>query len=425
MKINTHELSTLVQEASTLADKPALNQREKRRFSFLQTAIAAVRSGASLAEVDQQDLNERERAAGLRQTRLPRRDEEKRAKAIFMQEIVKGGFGEARVQGGYEFRAETEGNVISQIGTYSGLGSFVPTDFFAEVKSSLLEHDCLFDEDTVTLIESTNGRLLRLGNYDDSASEAQLVAEAALSGFDTNLGNPNQSVLAAFSYCTKVHPFSLEIFDDLDQSYGAYQLFERFASDRMARGIGNILLTGNGSNQTTGLITALEALGVSYVTATGSAVNDGSSATGANSLGSQDFANLWGSVNRQYRESSRACWVMNDSTLTAVSAVVTKYGLPLVNFENGTAYILNKPVKISPSMPSVGSKNIPVLFGDLSFWFTRLVTDDKTRIRVIKEAPGLIENGQIGLQMFMRADGVLNFKGAAANTPINYIVNHS
>jgi len=425
MKSNP-ELNLLIQEANTLSSTPSWTKADERRFAALQVMIPAVRNGASLAEVQQEQLNEVEIRNGLTPTRLRRKrlNEEQRAKAVFMQSLVKGNCGEVKVQGGHEFRDESEGNLLAGIGTYSGLGSFVPTDCFATVRASMLEHDCLFDGDVVTRIDSTNGHTLRLGNYDDASNEATLVAEGAnLAGDMVNLGDPNEAVLAAYSYRTPIHKFSTEVFNDLEASYGAYALFEKFASDRMARGIGKILLTGSGSGQTTGLITALEALDVPAVTAAGSSANDGGAGTGANSLGSADFANLWGSINREYRESPSACWIMNDSTLTFVSAIVTKQGLPLVNFRDGAVTILNKPVCISPSMPSIGSKTIPVIFGDASYWFTRLVSDQMTRIRVLRET--YAEHGQVGIQMFMRADGVLNYTGAAANTPINYIQCHS
>lgn len=427
MTIDTKGLSILTAEALELGNRSHLSKQQERRYRAVIAGISAIKAGATLQEVDQERLNQEEIAAGLTPTRLRtgRLNAEQRAKAVFMQELFKGGtsVGAKEVCGGYEFRAgETEGNALTGIGTYTGLGIFVPTDFYANVVSSMVEHDALYDEDVVTVTKSTNGHPLRIGNYDDGANEATLVGEASdQTGNQVDLGNPDQTVLGAYSYRTPIHKFSMEVFDDLEASYTAYALFERFASDRMARGIGKILVTGNGVNQTTGLITALELLGAPSVTASGSGANDG---VGSSPVGSADMANLWGSVNRQYRESPKAGWLMNDSTLTALSAIVTKYGQPLVDFRTGCPMILNKPVHVSPSMPSTGSKVAgPVVFGDLSYWFTRLVSDQMTRIRVLKET--YIENGQYGIQMFMRADGALNYTGGAPNSPMSYLICHS
>ena len=64
------------------------------------------------------------------------------------------------------------------------------------------------------------------------------------------------------------------------------------------------------------------------------------------------------------------------------------------------------------------------MFGDFSYWNTRLVSDDSSRIQVFKETR--VEQGLVGLQYFLRADGILAFNSPnAANTPINYLIQHS
>ena len=129
---------------------------------------------------------------------------------------------------------------------------------------------------------------------------------------------------------------------------------------------------------------------------------------------------------------------MSDATLAYLSRIVTKQGLPLVSFIAGTPTIMGKPVRISPSIPALGSDAICVLFGDFSYWITRLVlpTDDDpmteapsennpgARIQVYRETH--VEQGLIGLRLFQRASGVLAFNDTnPANSPINFLVNHS
>lgn len=417
--IDTKGLSILTNEALALSNKRSLTRVEERRLSTLMGSISAIKAGASLAEVDQEMFNEAEARNGFKPTKIKRMSEKRMAKAAFMQQLF-----HCNGTKGVEFRDESEGNLTTALGTYSSLGHFVPTDFYKDVFAAMGEHDALFDEDVVTVINSDNAHPLQIGTYDDLANVAVQVGEAVdLTGDQVNLGNPDQVVVGAYSFRSPIHKFSLEVFQDLEASYTAYVLFQKFAADRCARGIGKVLLTGSGTGATKGLITALAASGVSPIVATGSATNSGGAETGVNSIGSTDLGKLFYSVNRVWRESSKAGWLMNDSTLQYLATVVTKQGLPLVNFRDGIPTILGKKVCVSPSMESIGSSEVPVIFGALDQWVTRLVSDDLTRIRVLKET--YIDKGQIGLQYFMRCDGVLAFNGTGADCPMNYIQNHS
>ena len=427
MEQRLQDLTNLTIEAGILSNKPHLSKQEERRFTWLTSAISAVKAGADFNEFQQADLNDREIKAGITPTRLPKRlSQEQRARGEFFMSLVRDNVGGKKVAGGIEFRSgETIGNPIAQLGTYLGLGSFVPTDLHNSIKEALAESDVLFDVNgPCSVIDSTNGHPYRIPTYNDTGTDAVQIGEgAADGGTDTLLQNPGQVTLGVYSFRSKVHPFSMETFQDLDSAFAGEKLFEKFTAKRMARGIGKALLTGNGSGQTLGLLTALEAAGAPYVVASGSAVNDGTGATGINSLGSQDFANLVFSVNDEYRGSKSAGFLMNTTTLQTIAGVVTKQGLPLVNFVGGVPTILGARIYISPSMPNIGNGNVPVVYGDLSYWYTRLVSDELTRLRVLKEAPGLIENGQYGLQYFMRAGGVLAYTPGTGNCPLSYIVN--
>jgi predicted phage gp36 major capsid-like protein len=75
-------------------------------------------------------------------------------------------------------------------------------------------------------------------------------------------------------------------------------------------------------------------------------------------------------------------------------------------------------------MDSIGASNTPVVLGDFSYWATRLVIDD-AHVQVYREAPGLIENGNIGLGTFARADGELLYTDTNSPSPFVTIRNHS
>jgi HK97 family phage major capsid protein len=202
-----------------------------------------------------------------------------------------------------------------------------------------------------------------------------------------------------------------------------------FAS-RLARGISRDLLTGNGVNKPTGLLTALANIGVSPVTAQGSSANDGSSATGANSLGSADFANAIAALDSAYLESPKCAFVMNRRTFAAVASLTDKMGqlLRLVQYAGKKPYIYGVPVKISPSVDDIGISNTPVILGDFNFWCTRLVTADDVDgigLYTYKESDSLIESGNVGLSCFSRAGGALLYSDTGSPAPFITIRNHS
>ncbi|MGA8409977.1 MAG: phage major capsid protein [Candidatus Acidiferrales bacterium] len=428
-----NEYAELRAEAAELSVKPSLNPQQKRRYAYLLKAIPVVKEGVSIRDFDLQLLNEEAARNGLPQTRIrkQRYTAEQRAKGECLQQMLLGGteVGAVEARGGFEFRVgETEGNIPAQIGTYTGLGYFVPTDLYNIVKERMAEIDVLFDKDgPCTVIEDTNASPKRITFYNDTLIDTAQEGEAGADGSVSLLQNPGHAVLGSFGFRTPIHPFSIESMQDLDQLIEVEELFERFSSKRLARAIGQKLVTGNGTNQTLGLINALQTNNAPAIVAQGSGQNDGVG-TASNSIGSQDMVNLVFAVNKVYRESSSAGYLMSSGTLAQLSALVDKYGqlLNLVQYDPaGKPRILGFPVYICPSLPESGNKDIPIIFGDLSYWHTRLITSAYSRIRVVKEAPGLVENGSYGLQMFMRADGVLATDGSTANAPMSYLIQHS
>jgi HK97 family phage major capsid protein len=407
MKIDTKGLSLLIQEASALSNKPNWTKQDERRNAFLLSAIAAVKAGATLEEVDNDHMNEMRAANGVEVKATPH----KRAAEVRAWKAVA------------EKRDMTEGNPISRIGTYNGLGFFVPNDFFPQVFGALKAHDALFDPENVTFISSTNGRPLPVPTYDDTENVASVVSEAG-SQTSVDIDATGQAVLGAYSYSTPRFVCSLEAFDDIEGGVNIIEMFKAFSADRLARGIGADLAIG--TTHYNGLIPSIEALGVTPVVASGSGANDGTG-TSTNSLGTDDFVAALNALDDAYANSPKAAWLMNKKTLATVSGIKSKQGdlVNLVKFIDGVPTILGIPVKICPSMDNIGVSNVPVVLGDLSYWATRLIVDDISGIKIYREAPGLVENGNVGFRTFVRAHGALLYSGAAAQSPFTFIRNHS
>lgn len=426
--MNIKELNLLLGEYNTLSNKVRHTKAEEQRMAYLQTAISAVKNGASLSEVDQQLLNQREERHGLPMSKLPtssdrQRDQEYR-------------FWVSRLE-----KRDVEGApMLTHVGSYSGLGFFVPTGFFDKVWDAMKAADALFDDSAVTFFKTTNGRPFPVPTMDATAHDASVIGEAG-SQSTVSIGTTGQAELGSYSYASDYWPVSLEAFQDLDTALNTVELFRKFTGKALARGIGRDLVIGDGTNKPLGLIPSLEAAGAPVVTAAGSAANTGGSESGANSIGSADFSTALSTLDSAYTDSPSIAWLMNRSTLNAVAGIVTKQGLPLglVKYDdNGKASIYGIPVKICPSMDNIGVSNIPVVLGDLSYWATRIVTPTEAiatasagevsfynnlGIKIFKEAPGLIENGKVALRSFVRADGELLW--STGPSPFVVMRNHS
>lgn len=422
MKVDVKGLAILTREATELTSRSKLNSIEEKRFNLLMSQISVLKQGdCTLAELLEEDVNEISRRNGLPVTRTAKStmDPEERAKAEAWRTFI-------NVERENRTADETEGNILGRIGTYTGLGTFVPTSFVKEVYFAQAAHDAFLDENAVSVWLHKDGRPIPVPTVGDIQNVATVIGEAAdASGVGAKISVPGQAKLGAYSYRSPLWRLSVESMQDVEAMGGAVNIFKVFAADRIARGAAKDLVSGNGNQKTLGIVPSLLAAGVTPITAAGSALNTGGSETGVNSIGSQDIAALYFSVNEAYRNSPKCAWFMNDSTRTYLAQIVTKQGLPLVNWQGPEAFIYGKPIRIAPSMSGIAAGNVSVIFGDGQFWITRKVIDDQSYVRLVKEAPGLIEQGEMALQMFARYDGALAHTDAGSPHPFNFLIQHT
>jgi len=419
MSIDIKSLNSFLKEYNELSAKPNHNASERNRMAFLQTAVAAIRSGASIEEINQEWREDAARRGGIK---LPATPEQPSIEARGWKSYVEN-----------PERRDVEGDPIARIGTYTGLGFFVPNAWRDEAVWAMKAHDVLFDEDAVTMIKSVTSAPLPIPTPSDVESVASVVGEGG-SQTETDIAVPAQVVLGGYSYKTPRYQASIEAMRDLEQNLSVVNLFNKFSADRLARGIGHDLLVGDGASKPLGLVTSLVANTAPVVTATGSAANTGGSEAGYNSLGSADFASAIQLLDAAYLNSSKVAFLMNRKTLATLEALVDKVGRPLglVRYEDEDGkcqpYIYGVPVKICPSMDSIGNGSgvkYPVVLGDLSYWATRIVMGEMSGVQVYKEAPGLVENGLIGLRSYLQADGAVLYDdwGNTAQSPFVLIKN--
>jgi HK97 family phage major capsid protein len=417
------ELRLLQREATALRSKPNLTKDDAIRAQLLMSEIALVRQGASLLDIKQMDLNEFEDRHGfertvLNPTKFSSLKPEQRAEWKIWRDAI--------IDGKIEKRDQGVGNPINAIGSFSGLGYFIPATYLGDIFNTIRWYDALLDPDVTTYIETTKASPMQIATYDDSGvfgAEAPEGSDQSANGVD--LQNSGEITLGAWSYRTPMWRVSREALQDAEIGYGLIQMFKTFAAQRIARIVGKRLLLGTGINQPTGLIPALAARGVVPVIATGSSLNTGGSETGRTSIGTFDIGQLYSAVDPAYRVSPKCAFLMNDNTFAYLQSLTSKQGVQVVEFREGAAKILNKPVYICPSMDSLGPAGNPVLFGDLSYYAVRCAKDPLTYVQVFQQAPGLVEKGEIGLRMFVRYDGNLLYNGGATKPPIAILQCHS
>lgn len=308
------------------------------------------------------------------------------------------------------------GNQGAHVGSYSSLGYFVPTGFQARVEQALKFYAPLLEDGIFSVIRTGTGNALPFPVSDDTGNACTIVGEGgSVSEEDITA---NHVVLQAYKTTSGVVKASIELLQDSSIDIEAW-LADQFGV-RYGRGYENFLTNGNGVNQPTGLLTALAASGVTPVIASGSSETTGGSQTGVNTIGYSDLVNLEHSVDPAYRRNAK--FMLNDLTLATIKKIIDKYGRPLwtAGLSAGDpATILGYPYVINQSMPVPAASATSVVFGDLSKFTVRRVSD-MSMIRLVE----LYANtGQVGFQSFMRVDS--NLIAAASTHPIGVLQQHS
>ncbi len=309
--------------------------------------------------------------------------------------------------------------MLTHVGTYTGLGYFVPTGFANRIEQATKWFAPLTDGSVLKLMNTATAQPLPFPTADDTSNVATIVGEAQnVSEEDVTA---SQVVLGAYKLSSGLIKASVELLADSAFDIEGY-LAERFG-ERFGRGLENYLTNGTGSSQPTGLIPAILANGATPVVAQGSSETTGSGAqTGANSIGYSDLVNLEHSVDPSYRRGAK--YMFHDQTLSSIKRILDKFGRPLwvpgiavsePDRINGYEYTINQ------SVPQIGSVSeaTTVIFGDFSKFVVRKVQD--MRMQRLNELYAV--SGQVGFLADYRIDS--NLVCAASTHPLNLLQQHS
>lgn len=377
---------TLLREARALTENPAATKADLKRADVLIAQASGLKSTYE------------------RQVRLAH------AMEVPVERITKGIVTEEQRKVAEEREAFRRYMLTGEVRTYSGLtedntGAFlVPSYFYYSLLTGVAQYTELLDQNNVKVIQSENGRNLKLPQIDLSTISSAIVAQ----GVDAPpVANPFVGGLSlnGFSYRTNPVAVGIELEQDSFESIIAI-LAEAFGVG-LARGIGSDLVTGNGSGAPQGILTA--------------AANSGVTSTLSSNFSNGELEQIYFSVNRAYRVSPKAAWLMNDATYKQVRSLSDSNGRPLLNAVDDEERLFGKKVLISPDMPTAaGSK--AVLFGDFGQYVVR-VAKNGVMVRRNIEAPGYIEKGIALYTCYMRVDAALNAPNGAA--PVVYGTLHA
>jgi HK97 family phage major capsid protein len=312
-------------------------------------------------------------------------------------------------------------------------GFFVPAGFVYDIEVATKYFAPLLDGSSVKVFETATGQVLPYPTSNDTNQAWTIVGEASqVSDNGTNSNYASQAnapsanpgnVLAghinfgAFKGTTGLIRVSLELLQDSAFSIESF-LSNAFAV-RLGRGYEFYLTQGTGVNQPTGIIPAISASGAVPITALGSASNDGSAATGANSIGWADLVNLEHSVDPTYRRNAK--YMFHDDTLRFLRTLLDKFGRPLwvpaikdgdVDTINGYPYVINQ------AFSKIAASATTVAFGAFEKFLVRKVRD----LQVLRLDERFADFGEVAYVAFSRLDSNLLDAGTH---PLNVLIQHS
>ncbi|HXX20513.1 MAG TPA: phage major capsid protein [Candidatus Acidoferrum sp.] len=425
------ELSSAIQELEQLTSKPTLTGRDEKRHAFLLAKVSLLKAGISPTEIRRYEQDRLLHEAGL--PRAPERartrldeDTENEWRSFALGKPVR----ETYVPPEREIRAYAGELAGAQSLTYTfgpTGGYFVAPGMASRLYQTLKQLDDIFNPEFCNIFETPTGGLTSFPIWDDVNNQAVLVGETVQSG-EVEIASLSSSQLRAYAYRSKIVAVSLELLQDSNWPIGS--VLERVFAKRIARGVGQAMITGTGVNQPTGLITAAIAAGAKVIVASGSATNTGGSETGTTTIGTIDLGRLYAALDPAYRDAT-ATFYMNDNTLQYLRQLLDKQGRPLIELgrdgltgaQSATPYLLGKRVAICPSMPLMASTANSIVFANPDYIIQRRVPSS-IFLRRYCEAQQLVEAGLVGFEEWCRFDSNL-VSGNASYVPAAVLQQHS
>ena len=284
-----------------------------------------------------------------------------------------------RPMGTQEFRA------LSKLTAGAGANT-VKVSFYDQLMAHLIDVAGLMQAGP-TVLQTTTGEQIQVPKT-TAHSTAALIAEAGtITSSDPAFG---QVPLDAYKYAT-LFQVSSELLNDTSIDLEGYLAMQ--AGRALGNALGAHLITGTGTSQPNGVITAAT-----------TGVTGGAGVTGA--FTADNLIDLFFSVIAPYRNSPSAAWLLKDSTLAAVRKLKdsTNQYLWQPSLQVGVPdTLLGKPTVTDPNVAAPALSAASVAFGDFSQYFVRLVNG----IRFERSVDYAFNTDLVTFRAILRGDGDL------------------
>ncbi len=273
--------------------------------------------------------------------------------------------------------------------TTDGEGGYtIPTGLHNEIHLSKLAYGGLISPDNVSWLQTTTGNDITIPATDDTGNAGFLVTEKT--DLTTSAANMTFTgvALKAYKYSSGMVVVTNELLSDSSFEFGRF-LFDTLLV-RLWRGLNTAFTTGDGSSKPTGV----------YATAT-----KGEDATKRGLLRT-DLLELYHSVDPAYRIGPKVRWMMNDSTLKVLKAIVlgSTYDMSPMWQESVRVgepqTIEGKPFIVNQAMEDIFPTYKPVIFGDLS----EVVVREAGPLRFVRLTERYAELDQVAFCVLGRFD---------------------
>lgn len=249
-----------------------------------------------------------------------------------------------------------------QATTSSGAGGYtVPVTLANFIIKSMAAWGPMYDPGICTEITTSSGEQINIPAIDDTTVPVvKHVEGTALTddgGSDVTVG---QKVLNAFMFDTEFVRWSIEL--SQDSIFNWEQLLGELLGERLGRRANTELTVGDGSGDPNGIVTA-SALG--------------KTAAAVAAITGDELIDLEHSVDPAYRQSPKARFMFNDTTLKSLRKLKDGQGQYLWNggdLSKGTSpSLLGRSYSVNQAMASPATGNKTVLFGDFAKYYVRKV----------------------------------------------------
>lgn len=253
----------------------------------------------------------------------------------------------------FEARAQSTSNTAG--------GYTVPTELASIIDRAMKAWGPMYDEAICSVINTASGNPMKIPTTDDTSVTAVAHTEgSALTDDGSKDVTFGQKSLDAYSFDTTFVKWSWEL--NSDSIFAMEALLGDLLGERLARIANSQLTTGSGSSAPNGIVTASAA---------------GKTAASATAITADEIIDLLHSVDPAYRQSPKARFMFNDSTLSAIRKLKDGQGNYLWQMGDVTAgqpgTLLGYRYSINQAMDSIAASKKVVLFGDFGKYYVRKV----------------------------------------------------